>query len=251
MATVGKIHSIESFGTVDGPGVRFVVFLQGCPMRCIYCHNPDTWDMAQAPMKMSADEVLSKMLRNLPFYKSGGITVTGGEPLLQLDFLIELTERAKSHGIHTCIDTSGLGFDKSNAARARKFDRLMASTDLVMLDIKSATPDGYRSLTASDGTSAFELLDYLEKKGKSTRIRHVIIPGYTYTDEQLTALGRRLAPYTCITDIEVLPYHVLGRVKYEGLGIPYPLDGVEPLTAQDAQRAREIIGKAMRCGASQ
>ena len=241
MKTVGKIHSIESFGTVDGPGVRFVVFLQGCPMRCLYCHNPDTWDMAKAPIKMSADEVLAKMLRNLPFYKSGGITVTGGEPLLQLDFLIELTELAKSHGIHTCIDTSGAGFDINDIPRVKKFDRLMDSTDLVMLDIKSASADGYKRLTACDGAPAFAFLDYLEKIKKSTRIRHVIIPEYTYTDEDLTALGRLLAPYTCITEVEVLPYHVLGRVKYDSLGIPYPLGDTPPLTAKDAERAREQV----------
>ena len=241
MATVGKIHSIESFGTVDGPGVRFVVFLQGCPMRCAYCHNPDTWDITKARYEMTAEQVLEKMLRNIAFYKSGGITVTGGEPLLQLDFLIELTSLAKSYGIHTCIDTSGATFDIHNASRLEKFDALIRSVDLFMLDIKHSSPEGYRLLTTSDGSQSIELLRYLDLNQKDVRIRHVIIPDITYTDESLKALGKLLAPYKCIKEVEVLPYHVLGRVKYTALGIPYPLDGIEPLDSESAKRALAII----------
>ncbi len=244
MANVGKIHSVESFGTVDGPGVRFVVFLQGCPMRCLYCHNPDTWDITKAPLELTADEVLGKMLRNLPFYKSGGITVTGGEPLLQLDFLTELIESAKSHSIHTCIDTSGATFDKSNPDRVAKFDRLMKSTDLVMLDIKHASSEGCKRLTSNDGTAALDFLGYLEARGARVRIRHVIVPDITYIDEGLLALGKLLSPYKCIESVEVLPYHVLGRVKYEALGIPYALDGVKALGAEDARRALKLIESA-------
>ena len=133
--TKGRIHSFETFGTVDGPGVRFVVFLQGCPMRCIYCHNPDTWDISAAKYEMSAEEVLEKMTRNLPFYKTGGITVTGGEPLMQTEFVTELFTLAKESGIHTCLDTSGIYFNTSESSLA-KFDTLLAVTDLVMLDIK-------------------------------------------------------------------------------------------------------------------
>ncbi len=241
MSLRGKIHSIESFGTVDGPGVRFVVFLQGCPMRCLYCHNPDTWDMGKAPLEMTSDEVLEKMLRNLPFYRTGGITVTGGEPLLQLDFLTELLTKAKERGIHTCIDTSGATFDINDATRVKKFDALIAVTDLFMLDIKHNNPKGARRLTASDGKAALDLLRYLDERGVSVRIRHVIVPDITYIDEELTALGELLSPFKCIESVEVLPYHVLGRVKYEALGIPYALDGVSPLTAEDAKRAHAII----------
>ncbi len=241
MGSLGKIHSIESFGTVDGPGVRFVVFLQGCPMRCLYCHNPDTWDMNGAPLTMTAGEVLDKMLRNLPFYKSGGITVSGGEPLMQIDFLTELFEMAKARGIHTCLDTSGATFDKSDVQRVKRFDKLISLTDLVMLDIKHPTPEGARRLTALGGDMALDFLYYLNARGTRVRIRHVIIPDITYTTESLTALGELLRPLSCIDSVEVLPYHILGRVKYEALGMPYALDGVAPLTQDDAKRAKEII----------
>ena len=234
----GKIHSIETFGTVDGPGVRFVVFFQGCPMRCKFCHNPDTWNIENAKLEMTAEELLKKMTRNLPFYKTGGITATGGEPLMQIDFLTELFTLAKSQGIHTCLDTSGITF---SPYAKEKFDKLLSVTDLVMLDIKHAFEDGHIDLTGKSGKAPLEFLGYLDSIGKSTRIRHVLIPGVTDTEEQLTALAGIISPLSCLEKIEILPYHILGRAKYDNLGIDYPLDGIPPLTEKDAERALEFV----------
>ena len=231
----GNIHSIETFGTVDGPGVRFVVFMQGCPMRCLYCHNPDTWDAAGEGNLLGAAEVLDKMRRNLPFYKSGGITVSGGEPLMQAEFVGELFRLAKREGIHTCLDTSG--FFSGEAV-----DSLLRYTDLVMLDIKHIDTDVHKKLCGHGNERALAFLDKLEKMGVKTRIRHVLVPGYTDEDE-LSLLGRYLSKYSSIEAVEVLPYHTLGVVKYEKMGIEYPLKELSPLTDEDARHAHGIIEK--------
>ena len=241
MQIKGRLHSIESFGTVDGPGLRFVVFFQGCPLRCRYCHNPDTHDMSAAAIEETAEEVLLRMTRNLPFYKSGGITATGGEPLVQIDFLTELFTLAKREGIHTCLDTSGIVFSEENTA---KFDTLMGVTDLVMLDIKHADNDACRSLTGAPAENAFSFLDYLNSKRVPTRIRYVLVPGFTDAESDLKLLGERLRGKECVEEIEVLPYHTLGVVKYENLGIPYTLVGVPEATNSDALRAKSIIEAA-------
>ncbi len=238
---IGKIHSLESFGTVDGPGVRFVVFFQGCPLRCLYCHNPDTWELSSAPHLMSADEILQKMTRNLPFYKSGGITATGGEPLMQLEFLIELFKKAHALGIHTCLDTSGATFDRGNTARMKLFSELLSYTDLVMLDIKHTSEESYKSLCRGSLCNTLDFLDFLEENNTPTYIRHVIVPNITYDDESLKELGRLISPYTVIEKLDILPYHVLGRHKYESLGIEYPLGDTEPLTPAEAARAMKIV----------
>ena len=240
----GYIHSIESFGTVDGPGVRFVVFFQGCPMRCLYCHNPDTW-VAGAGEKYTAPELVAKMLRNISFYATGGITATGGEPLLQLDFLTELFELAKRHGINTCLDTSGITFHKDPHYLAR-IDRLLAATDLVMLDIKHASDEAHQQLTGCSNTPVLAFADYLREKGVKMRVRHVLVPGYTDGEADLAALGRRLAHLDNIEKIEVLPYHTLGRAKYENLGIPYPLGDTPQLTARDAAAALAVIERSIK-----
>ena len=234
----GRVHSIESFGTVDGPGVRFVVFLQGCPMRCLYCHNPDTWNPANAALLLSAEHIMEKMLRNLPFYKSGGITVSGGEPLMQIDFLIELFTLAKENNIHTCLDTSGICFDKGDTD---KIDRLLAVTDLVMLDIKHPFADGHKLLTGHSCEAPRAFAEYLCEKGVPMRIRYVLLRGYTDGEERLVALGKFLSRFDNIEMVEVLPYHTLGRAKYEMLGIPYPLDGVPDTTEREASEAKAIV----------
>lgn len=221
---VGKIHSIESFGTVDGPGVRFVVFFQGCPMRCLYCHNPDTWDMSLGS-EMTADEIIGKMKRNIEFYKKGGITATGGEPLLQLDFLTELFEMAKAEGIHTCLDTSGIAF-KDDAPTRVRFERLLKATDLVMLDIKSTSEEGHLAITSHSCASPRAFARFLCEHGKRMRIRYVLVPGYTDSDADAIALGEYLCGFTNLEKLEILPYHLLGKTKYEALGIAYPLEGV-------------------------
>ncbi|MBO5312515.1 MAG: pyruvate formate lyase-activating protein [Clostridia bacterium] len=237
----GFIHSIESFGTVDGPGVRFVVFFQGCPMRCLYCHNPDTW-VARGGTEHEPEEVLNRMLRNLPFYETGGITASGGEPLMQMDFLIELFALAKERGIHTALDTSGITFDKDNT---KKFDLLMDLCDLVMLDIKHSDDGEHQRLTSHSNRRVFDFLDYLKGKGKAVWIRHVIVPDITYNHQQLYRLGELLRGYDNIEKIEVLPYHNLGQVKYDRLGIDYPLSHTKPLTRDDARIALDIINSAI------
>ena len=233
----GYIHSLESFGTVDGPGVRFVVFFQGCALRCLYCHNPDTWAI-HAGTEMSAEEIINKMVRNLPFYETGGITATGGEPLLQIEFLTELFSLAKSKGIHTTLDTSGAMFSRE---RLEKYDTLMKVCDLVLIDIKHMDEDKHTYLTGVSNKSVFEFMDYLRDIKKPVWVRHVIVPGITYTDEQLKSLGSYLKGFDNVERIDVLPYHTMGVVKYQALGDDYPLKDVPPLTKADAQRALEII----------
>lgn len=240
----GKIHSFESFGTVDGPGVRFVVFLQGCPMRCLYCHNPDTWEISRAKYDMTASEALERMTRNLPFYRTGGITATGGEPLMQLDFLTELFTLAKEQGIHTCLDTSGIFF-KDDPKTLAKFDTLLGVTDLVMLDIKHIDDESHRALCSHSNKAPLAFAKYLNERGKQMRIRYVLLPTYTDGEEQLRALGHFLKEFSNIEKIEILPYHVLGRVKYEQLGLPYKLDGISPPTEADVAKAYSIIEREM------
>ncbi len=243
---MGKIHSIETFGTVDGPGVRFVVFFQGCPMRCLYCHNPDTWRYDEPSAKeLSAEEIIEKMTRNLPFYEGGGITATGGEPLMQLDFLSELFTLAKEKDIHTCLDTSGIYF-KEDPEILSKFDRLMAVTDLVMLDIKHMDTAAHKKLCGFGNEAPLSFARYLNKKGKPMRIRHVLLPGYTQNEGELKALGRFLSDFQNIEKVEILPYHVLGKPKYEKLKIPYPLEGIPPLSEKDAKAALETVISVQR-----
>ena len=235
----GIIHSIETFGTVDGPGVRFVVFFEGCPMRCLYCHNPDTW-VQGAGEQYSASALIGHMLRNRTFYKTGGITASGGEPLMQPEFLTELFELAHAEGIHTCLDTSGVTFCET-PAYLEKLDRLLAVTDLVMLDIKHMDEAKHKALTGHGNKNILAFARYLQKKGVPMRVRHVIIPGYTDGEEELAALGKFLGGFDHIEKIETLPYHTLGKAKYEKLGIPYPLGDTPALTAEDAKTALAII----------
>lgn len=234
---IGHIHSIESFGTVDGPGVRFVVFFQGCPMRCLYCHNPDTWEL-NAGHEYTADEIISKMTRNLPFYKTGGITATGGEPLCQIDFLIELFSLAKERGIHTCLDTSGYTFGQGNK---EKFDKLLSLCDLVMLDIKHIDEKKHIMLTSHSNKSVLDFARYVKKKGVQLRIRHVLIPSINDDSESLTRLADFLKELLPLEKIEVLPYHNLGVFKYDALGIEYPLKDTPVSSDKEAKEALELM----------
>lgn len=238
----GHIHSIESFGTVDGPGVRMVVFFQGCPMRCAYCHNPDTWDPKEGEM-MEASYIIDRFLRNKEFYTTGGITATGGEPLMQIEFLTELFSMAKEHGVHTTIDTSGITFTQ---AHRDDFDRLMAVTDLVMLDIKHMVPDEHKKLTGMSGENVFAFAEYLKEIGKPVWIRHVVVPGITDDKVQLEALAGYIKEMPNMQKLEVLPYHSLGKVKYENLGMEYPLKDTPQLTKQETAEAKAIIENAMK-----
>jgi pyruvate formate lyase activating enzyme len=256
---MGKIHSIESFGTVDGPGVRFVVFFQGCPMRCQYCHNPDTWKIEDG-RDMGAEEILAQMERNRSFYKTGGITATGGEPMMQIDFLTELFAGAKERGFHTCLDTSGIMFPQEEAVAKRtssdtlntagismqKISRLMQVTDLVMLDIKHIDTEGHRALTGHGNERTLAFARYLDEIGKPVWIRHVVVPGITYDREELTELGKFLKTLSNLKKLEVLPYHSMGKVKYDNLGIDYVLKDTPQLTKQEAATAEAIIREAMK-----
>ena len=239
----GRIHSVESFGTVDGPGIRYVVFFRGCPMRCRYCHNPDTWAV-DSGSEYSAEELIAKLLRNREFYKSGGITASGGEPMLQLDFLIELFRLAKKNKIHTCLDTSGITFDPDDAGRVEKIDEMLSLCDLVMLDIKHIDEGAHKDLTGHSNSRVLAFAGHLARRNIKMRVRHVLIPGITDSEEQLCRLGERLRKFRNIERVEVLPYHTLGKVKYESLGLEYPLGGVREATADEAKRALGIIEKA-------
>jgi pyruvate formate lyase activating enzyme len=187
---------------------------------------------------------MEKMLRNLPFYKSGGITASGGEPLVQPEFLLELFTLAKERGIHTCLDTSGITFCKDNPERVELIDKILDKTDLVMLDVKHIDDEEHKALTSHSNKSVLDFLDHLSQRGQDVRIRHVLVPGITDNEESLTRLGTYLKKYANVVQIEVLPYHTLGKVKYERLGIPYPLESVKDATSADAIRAREIIDRA-------
>ena len=241
----GYIHSLESFGTVDGPGIRYVVFMQGCPMRCLYCHNPDTWEVGKGNV-MTADEILEQYKKNISFYSRGGLTVTGGEPLLQIDFLIELFTKAKAEGIHTCIDTSGITYSESNTAYIEKLDLLMKLTDLVMLDIKHVDKDRHKELTSHSNEGILAFAKYLEKKGIPLWVRHVIVEGYTDDPVYLHKLGRFIGGLKNLKALDVLPYHSMGVSKYEALGIPYPLAHLKSLDRKDAAAAKEHIMEGIR-----
>ncbi len=221
----GRIHSLESFGTVDGPGVRFVVFVQGCPMRCAYCHNPDTWEM-NAGKLMEPAEIIAQYERNESFYTTGGLTVTGGEPLMQVDFLIDLFTLAKAKNIHTCIDTSGIAYNPANTAWIEKLDRLMTLTDLVMLDIKHIDPEKHIELTSQPNTNILKFAAYLDEKHVDMWIRHVVVPGITDDEKYLFDLGYFIGQFKNLKALDVLPYHTMGIPKYEGLGMEYKLKGV-------------------------
>lgn len=243
----GYIHSLESFGTVDGPGVRFVVFFQGCPMRCQYCHNPDTWQM-QDGSKMEAEEIIRRMERNIGFYRSGGITATGGEPMLQLAFLIELFSLAKSKGIHTCLDTSGILFPgiypetEDGQLLLKQIDELLEVTDLIMLDIKELEPEDHFRLTGQSNEHIIEFARYLDDRHKKVWIRHVVVPGITFDQKKLEKLGDFLRSLSNVEKLEVLPYHAMGKVKYENLEMDYPLKETPQLTKEEARRAEVWIG---------
>lgn len=243
--TKGYIHSIETCGTVDGPGLRYVIFLQGCPMRCQYCHNPDTWEPGKGE-QMTVEEVLAKFYNNLPFYKNGGVTVTGGEPMMQIDFLIELFTKLHADGIHTCLDTSGIMFQQNNVEFMAKVDALMAVTDLVMLDIKHIDDEKHKVLTAHSNERILGFARYLNEKKVPIWVRHVIVPGITLYKDYLERLGEFIATLDNVRALDVLPYHSMGKVKYENLGMEYPLKDTREATKQEAVAAKSIILSAYK-----
>ncbi len=237
----GHIHSYESFGTVDGPGIRFVIFFQGCPMRCKYCHNPDTWE-AGGGREVTAEEAVKEALKYKSYFgQKGGVTATGGEPMLQLDFLTELFSLLKAKGVHTCLDTSAATFPAGKDADRSAFEKLLKVTDLVLLDIKHIDEEAHKSLTGRSEAHARAFAEYLSDKGKPMWIRHVLVPGITDDDGALHRLKEFIDSLKTVEKVEVLPYHTLGIAKYRALGIQYPLEGVRPPEKERIQNARAIL----------
>lgn len=242
---IGHIHSTESFGAADGPGVRFIVFMQGCHMRCRYCHNPDTWKMDGGD-EVTADEILKRALRFKPYWgKDGGITISGGEPLLQIDFVIELFKKAKELGINTCIDTAGNPFTKEDPFFS-KFEELMKYTDLLLLDLKEINPTRHKDLTGFDNSNIIEMAKYLSEINKPVWIRHVLVPEHSDFDEDLDALGYFIDTLSNVDRVEILPYHTLGKFKWENLGIPYTLESISPPSAERIENAKNRIHAGIR-----
>jgi pyruvate formate lyase activating enzyme len=233
---LGRIHSLETFGTLDGPGIRFVLFMQGCALQCRYCHNPDTWDTTVGTM-MSVEDVLKEIEPYLHYYQrsGGGITVSGGEPTLQAPFVAELFRQCKERwNLHTALDSSGF-CDPEHAAE------LLEVTDLVLLDLKEMDPVLHAVLTSQPNWRIHRFARYLSEIGKRMWIRFVVVPGVTDSMDNLLALGRFTAQLNGVEKVEVLPYHRMGENKWERLGRSYPLAGVREAGPEDVERARYWI----------
>jgi pyruvate formate lyase activating enzyme len=281
-SVVGAVHSLESFGLVDGPGVRFVIFLQGCRMRCRYCHNPETWmipsldhvdalPVASSPVDpdsitqsgsltavgektqgrlakctftlWTAEALFKRAYRYHNYWKNnGGITISGGEPLLQMPFVTSIFQQAHSKGIHTTLDTAGQPFAPDDPAFMEKFDRLMAVTDLFMLDLKEIDPDCHKALTGWSNQSILAMASYLSDHGKLMWIRRVLVPGLTDDEDDLVRTRQFIDSLQTVDRVEVLPYHTLGITKWQALGLSYSLDGVPVPTDQQVEKAERLLG---------
>ncbi len=236
----GYIHSFESFGTVDGPGIRFVVFMQGCPLRCKYCHNPDTWEFSVGK-SYTPEEVLKEILKYKSYIKNGGVTVSGGEPLMQIEFVTELFKLLQAQGVHTAVDTSGVTFNADSEKSLKLHEELIKYTDLVLLDIKHSDADGYKKLCGGSLKNTLNFARFLSDNGKDMWIRHVLVPGITDDDAQLYKLREIIKTLKTVKKVEVLPYHNMGEVKYEKLGMDYALKGVRPPEKERVENARRIL----------
>ena len=234
---LGNIHSYESMGTVDGPGIRFVVFLQGCPLRCKFCHNPDTWDIKEKKIQESPEETLKKLKRYKNYFgKKGGVTVTGGEPLVQSEYVLELFKLCKQEGIHTALDTSGYIFNE-------KVKEVLKYTDLVLLDIKTIDKEIYRDLTRVELDNTLKFLNYLQEIKKPVWVRHVVVPTITDNDELLEETAKFISKFENVEMVEILPYHTLGVFKYQELGLEYPLKDIEDLGYERKVEIMEMFKK--------
>lgn len=231
---IGKIHSFESCGTVDGPGLRFIVFMQGCPLRCKYCHNPDTWKMSDAKIHMTSDELLEEVVKYKSFIKNGGITISGGDPLAQAEFVKEIISKCKEEEIHTCIDTSGFFFND-------KAKEVLAEVDLVLLDIKHIDKGGYKELTKVDLEPTLKTAKYLAEIKKPVWIRHVLVPGVTDNDEYLNATAEFCSKLGNVERVEILPFHKFGEFKWEEMGLEYEMADVQAPNKERAENAKSIF----------
>ena len=230
---LGRIHSVESFGALDGPGIRYVLFLQGCPLRCVFCHNPDSWHRGGG-QRIGSVDVVNDILRYRHFIRSGGVTLSGGEPLMQPEFAASLIEGCHEHGLHVAVDTSGgVAFLACREA--------VEEADLLLLDIKAAEDTLFRKITGRGMDNTLEILAARERLGRPVWIRHVLVPGLTLDDGQLHRLGRLLRDYQCIQRVELLPFHKMGEYKWEALGEPYTLSAVQPPEAAEVERARALL----------
>lgn len=230
---MGKIHSIESMGLVDGPGIRTVVFLQGCSLRCQYCHNPDTWDLC-AGEEMTADEVINKIKRFKPYFKNnGGVTFSGGEPLMQPEFLLELLKKCKENDIHTCIDTAGYG--------KGDYDEILKYTDLILYDIKHEDYEKYNEITRRKQDETLKFIKKVQENNIPIWIRHVVVPGLTDSEEHMKALKGYIDTIKNVEKVELLPFHQLGREKYKVMGIDYPLEDTEPMEKDVVEKYQKIF----------
>lgn len=238
----GKIHSFFAGGTVDGPGIRFVIFLKGCPLRCLYCHNPDTWTQDNSIIQ-TVDEVYNQAIKYRGYFSNGGgVTITGGEPLVQIDFVIELFKKFKENNIHTALDTSGILFDKSNKELLNKYYELIKYTDLFLLDIKHIDNNKHIELTGKSNKNVLDFARFLSDNNKDMWIRHVLVPGITLNDEYLNKTKEFIDTLNTVKKIEVLPYHTMGIVKYQNLGIEYKLKDVLPPTKEEVRHAKILLG---------
>lgn len=242
----GNIHSIETFGTVDGPGIRYVVFTQGCLLRCQFCHNADTWEIGTGK-QMSVSEIIDDLKTYLPFIESsgGGITVSGGEPLLQIPFLIELFKECKKLGIHTTIDSSGGCFSHAEHFQAN-LKELLKYTDLILLDIKHIDRKKHISLTGMANEHILEFAQFLSAHQVPVWIRHVLVPTISNDLDDLKKLGDFIGTLSNVKKVEVLPYHELGVYKWEALGMEYPLKGIQPPSDEEAQKALELLTASVK-----
>lgn len=230
----GYIHSFESFGTKDGPGIRFVFFMQGCPLRCLYCHNPDTWNTKNYTYEMTPDEAFNEISKVKAFIRTGGVTVSGGEPLLQPDFILDLFKRCKENGIHTAIDTSGYLLND-------KIKSVLKYTDLILLDIKHINPNKYKTLTSKPLEPTLQFIDYLTEIQKPIWVRYVLVPGYSDDTTDLHQWAGYVSTIPTVQRVDILPFHQMGIHKWERIGANYQLKEVLPPTKEEVNRAESIF----------
>ena len=238
---VGYVHSTESFGTVDGPGIRFVFFLQGCKLRCKYCHNPDTWTI-NAGQTMTVDDAFKEVMKYKHYISAGGVTFSGGEPLLQIDFVMELSKKLKENGIHVAVDTSGATFDYTDALLVEKYRELLSYVDLFLLDIKHIDSDKHKQITGVGNENTLAFAKFLSDNEKSVWIRYVLCPTLSDEESDIIKLKNFINTLNKVDKIEILPYHSLGEIKYDKLGLPYSLKGIKPPLKEAVEKAKEILG---------
>jgi pyruvate formate lyase activating enzyme len=237
----GYLHSTESFGTVDGPGIRFVFFFQGCKLRCKYCHNPDTWSFSKAT-PITVQDAVKTVLKYKNYIKNGGVTFSGGEPLEQLPFITELAKELKSNGIHVAVDTTGITFDKASDSVVKAHLELLRYVDLFLLDVKNIDSDKHKLITGRGNENVLDFAKFLSENGKDTWIRYVLCPTLSDGEDDILKLKAFINTLSTVKKVEVLPYHTLGVQKYDKLGIPYPLKGVASPDKETVQKVKEILG---------